>query len=70
MNRIDRLYTKVEGILNPPLSPYERAMRHNKFVGHDNVEFLVLLSTPQDDWRLIVQAMAWNGGGTHGANTS
>lgn len=70
MDRLDRLYVKAKSIIEPSLKPYQRAMLHNNFVGHDNGELLELLSTPQNDWRLIVQAMVWNRGGVHGADTS
>lgn len=69
MYRVDRLVLKAQALVDPPLKPWERALQHNDFVGRDNDELLELLTVPQDDWRLIVQAMAWNGGVACGNKT-
>ncbi len=68
MDRVEQLIFKAKAITEPKLKSWERAMQHNRFVGGDNEELLELLTVPQDDWRLIVQAIAWNGGVVRAAN--
>ena len=63
MARVDRLTMKAKGKAEPPMKPWERAMLKNPYVGRERGELLELLSTPRDDWREIVQACVWTGGG-------
>ena len=70
MDKIDRLAMKAKSLTDPPLKPWERAMMANQYIGRDQDELVELLTMPQEDWRLIVQAMAWNGGGLHGTNSA
>ena len=62
MERIDRLIIKAREKAEPRLKPWEKAMLNNIYVGRSQEELLELLSSPQDDWRQIVQAYAWRGG--------
>ena len=63
MNQIDRLVMKARSKAEPPLKPWEQTMLKNPYVYRERGELLELLSTPRDDWRLIVQACVWSGGG-------
>jgi len=63
MNQIDRLVMKARSKAEPPLKPWERAMLKNPYIVRGHGELLELLSTQQDDWRLIVQACVLKGGG-------
>ena len=45
-------------------------MQYNNFINRDNDELLELLVDPQDNWRQIIQAMAWNGGVVCGTDTA
>lgn len=63
MNQIDRLIMKARSKTDPPLKPWERAMIKNPYVGRTHGELLELLSVPREDWREIVQACVWTGGG-------
>lgn len=63
MDRVDKMIMIVKKQLEPPVSPCERAMRENPYNSIGKDELLELLGTPRDDWRQIVQALAWKEGG-------
>lgn len=70
MDRIEKMILKAKALKDPPLKPWEKAMQHNNFINRDNDELLELLVDPQDNWRQIIQAMAWNGGVVCGTDTA
>lgn len=63
MDRIDRLTIKAMDKAEPPMKPWERATMQNPYAGRERDELMELLSTPREDWRKIVQACVWTGGG-------
>lgn len=70
MDKIDKMMLKAKALRNPPLKPWEKAMQCNEFTDYDNNKLLELLMIPQDNWRQIIQAMVWNGGGACGTDTT
>lgn len=62
MDKIEKMILKAKALKNPPLKPWEKAMQRNPFTRYNNGDLLEMLTDPQDDWRKIIQAMAWNGG--------
>lgn len=63
MGKIDMLMEKAKRLKDPPMSRWERAMMSNPYVGRRLDDLIDLLAAPCDDWRLIVQACVWKGGG-------
>lgn len=59
MERIDRLIMKAQNRTTPRLTPWEKAMEKNPYVGLSKDILIDLLSEPKEDWRQIVQACAW-----------
>lgn len=70
MDKIDKMILKAKALKEPPLKPWEKVMQRNEFVNCDNNRLLELLMTPQDNWRQIIQAMVWNGGGICATDTT
>ena len=63
MDRVDKMIMKARKQLDPPLSMWEKAMKENPYSSKEKIALLDLLCTPHDDWRQIVQALAWKEGG-------
>lgn len=63
MDKIDRLIIRALDKTESKPDPWKKAMQDNIYVGQPQAELLELLSSPRDDWRQIVQAAAWGGGG-------
>ncbi len=69
MDKIEKMILKAKALKDPPLKPWEKAMLCNPFARCDDNTLLELLTVPQDEWRLIIQAMAWSGGVACGDKT-
>lgn len=54
---------KAKEMTEPKLKPHEWVMMKNPYTKADSKALIELLTEPKDDWRLIIQALAWNGGG-------
>lgn len=63
MDRLEKLTMRAMELKKPHLKPWEMAMKNNPYNGKSRADLLEELSAPHDDWRLIVQALAWSGGG-------
>ena len=70
MDKIEKMILKAKAFKYPPLKTWEKAIQRNNFIDSDNDELLELLMVPQDNWRQIIQAMAWNGGVVCGTDTA
>lgn len=59
MERIDRLIMKAQNKTAPRLTPWEKAMEKNPYVGLSKDVLINLLSETREDWQQIVQACVW-----------